>query len=170
MIKVWYSHKHSCQFIGIPKTGSSTVRKSLDIKDENFYLTTLDSKLKLNYPCFTVIRHPYPRLVSCYNELQRMQIPRSLVSFDQFVDNTNMFGYFNWHLYPQHWFNHPQISKFYTLENGLLDFMLDFDLPELKIANTTPTNNNVLTDEIKAKIDLLYGQDLKLYYAKSVLY
>lgn len=170
MITVWYSHKYKCQFVGIPKTGSSTVRASLEITDKCNYKIDISEKLRYNYPCFTVIRHPYPRLVSAYHELQRMKIPRALVPFEQFIKQIDMFGYFNEHIFPQEWYMHPQIDKIYTLENGLLDFMLDHNLPELKLANLTHSNNVTLTSTHKNKIKLLYGQDLRLYEKKSVLY
>lgn len=171
MITIWYSHHHKIQYLAIPKTGSTTVRSSLNIDANTNY--KFRGYLIYNYPCFTVIRHPYPRIISAYYELRRLGLPRALVSFDKFIENIENFGFFNEHLHPQKWFLaklEGKISKIYTLENGLLDFMLDYNLPELKIRNTTPNPQLLLNKALKRKIDFLYFEDLKMYKKKAVTY
>jgi hypothetical protein len=99
-----------------------------------------------------------------------MKMPRAKCSFDQFLNQIEMFGYFNNHIFPQAWFDHPQIEKYYTLEGGLLDLMLDFNLPELTIANTTKNGQVSLTGNLKTKIKNLYSQDLKFYEEHAIIY
>ena len=171
MINIYYSHLHKAQFLSIPKTGSTTVKASLSIDDENKY--QFRDQFIYNYPCFTVIRHTYPRIISAFHELKRSGHPRALVSFEKFIENIENFGFFDHHLHPQSWYLYKlkdKISKIYTLENGLLDFMLDYSLPELKIRNTTPNPTILLDKALKKKIDVLYFQDLKMYSQTAVTY
>lgn len=158
IVRYWNSHQYKVSFLGIPKTGSSTVRATLGINPER------DWSLKPRYKkTFTVIREPVERLASAFQEVLRRGTFRQGYErkFSAFIFSLRDHGFYDEHAAPMSLYFQP-VERVFLLEN-LTDVWQWLSIEKEVKANISPPYNVELNDEARAEIYDLYGRDFMLY-------
>lgn len=95
MIRYWVSDEHRVNFLGVPKCGTSTVRKLLSMDPKRDWQEAPEP----GYPVFAVLRHPLPRVRSGWQEARRRGQTRA-ETFGAFLDEVEQRGFFDEHIEP----------------------------------------------------------------------
>jgi len=113
LIRYWNSQQYQVSFLGIPKTGSSTVRKILGIDTESEW------SLQPEYSqVFTVLREPTERIKSGYQECKRRRTLRpGTTCFGSFVKSIEQCDFFDEHIRPMSYYFNDQVSHVFALDN-----------------------------------------------------
>lgn len=160
MIRVWHSHKHKINFLGIPKCGVTTVCNTLDINIDHDWNIRPD----FNHKCFTVLRHPMSRLLSGWQETLRRKTCFE-DTFEGFVNKIDKEGFFDEHIRPmshyfvKEWVDHVLILDKNYEEN--LRKLVKFD--RMVKGNVSNGYNRSVSLTTRSKIWEIYKEDYKLY-------
>lgn len=153
MVRYWNSEKHKISYLGIPKTGSTSVRAALSIDVDR------DWSVEPKFATFTVLRHPTDRIKSAYMECKRRGTIKPGLSFTDFLKSLHG-GFFDSH-------TEPQSHYFRPVDRVWLFCDLDKLFVHFKVA---PKRENISepyridpTDEDMGYIYSIYGRDFILY-------
>ena len=162
LVRYWNSDKYKVSFLGVPKCGSSTVRKLLDCNPEKDW--TLEPKYSTT---ITLLRHPYSRVVSGYHECDRMGIlkAKGVENFEQFIYAIENLGYFNEHIEPMAAY-FKECDKVLIMENDFINDLGDFLGEELPFEQENKTKYNKI-EGFEDRIRVLYPMDYELYNTYS---
>lgn len=153
MVRYWNSEEHKISFLGIPKTGSTSIRTALGIDVEK------DWTVQPKYATFTVLRNPIDRIKSGYMECKRRGTVKLDVSFSDFLKSLGS-GFFDNHTDPQAFYFRP-VDRVWLFED--LDSLFSFFGVERKHENKSKPYEINETLEDLAIIYNLYGRDFILY-------
>lgn len=161
--RYWNSDRHELSFLGIPKTGSSTVRAAMGVNvNVDFTHTPLPG-----FTTFTVLRDPWDRIPSAFHECRRRRTlrPDYPETVEGFLQSIADHGFFDEHAAPMS--DHFQeVDHVLLLDNGL-----EAQLSRLLREPVTLAPRNVTTDPIEPRwtaharhlLNDLYLEDLALY-------
>lgn len=157
-VRYWFSHAYKLNFLGIPKTGSTSIRKALQIHPENDWHKP---PLRYDYPTFTVLRDPLSRVISGYKEAKRRGTLHTMADFTYCLDKIKSEGFFDEHLEPMH-------SYFIPCDNVLIyEKGLDKEVNKIAAVNLTIENSSGYDIEVTKKeaetVENIYYLDYKLY-------
>lgn len=158
IVRYWNSEKYKISFLGIPKTGSSTVRAALGINPEK------DWALKPAFKkTFTILREPVKRLASSFKECQRRGTlrPGYEQTFTGFMFSVKDHGFFDEHAAPMSLYFKP-VERVFLLEN-LGEVWEWLDIEPKKNFNVSPPYEVELNEDARAIIYEIYGRDFLLY-------
>jgi hypothetical protein len=181
MSAFWYNDRFKICFFGIPKNASTTIRIVFDMNN-NIEYTSETSIKKEGYINFTVIRNPFTRIISSYNEVLKLRVdtgeavsitkslPFYKISdpqrrFEQFIDDIKN-NLYDIHLKPQSLFiEDADIDVYLRFEHLKMDLKnkLNINLPHLSNLNSSSKNKLILTGSVKKKIKEMYKEDFELY-------
>lgn len=160
MIRIWHSHKHKINFLGIPKCGVTTVCKTLDINIDHDWNIRPD----FGHKCFTVLRHPVERLASGWQETLRRGTC-SEQTFSGFVRKIEKDGFFDEHILPMsHYFIKEWVDHVLILEADFGDNLrklVKFD--KIIEGNASPIYGYSISRSALKTIHRIYKEDYKLY-------
>lgn len=150
----WHnSEKHNASYLRLYKCASSSVVQMLgDPEVENLP----------KYRKFTVIRNPFDRAISIWNEMTRMRKTKD--DLTTFLKDIRDNGYYDKHQLP---FTTWLQSDLVIFTTDQLNKVKDFLKCE-KVYHINPsTNKPILSEEDKSIIKELYADDIKFYYNHS---
>lgn len=158
LIRYWNSDKHKVSFLGIPKTGSSSVRATLGIHPEKDWATKPKYK-----KTFTVIREPFARIGSAFEECKRRGTLRKGYerNFDGFVLSVKEKGFFDEHTAPMAMYYQP-VERVFLLDD-LHSLWKWLCISGEKKANISDPYSIRMTSDTRALIYELYSRDFLLY-------
>lgn len=166
LVRVWFSTPYRLNFLGLPKTGSSTVRELLKIRVQDW--KEIPSKELPDYPVITVVRDPVERAVSSYMETLRRGTFKG--DFDQFLTRLDYFGTFDEHTLPMTWYLNTAklcgvVPDIYLIcDETLTDQLSELCNTEFEDIRINASSEAVhLTKAHRKFIKDLYKTDFKLY-------
>lgn len=160
MKRYWYSNKHKLNFAGIPKCGTTSVLKALDIDVDLDWTQQPENA----YPSFTVLRHPVSRFFSIYGEMKRQNNHKGARNALQFAEFLRAHGFWNNHQQPQvDYF--VKCNHVFCLELDFMDEIAKLTNKKIKYAheNRTKAIKRDLSDELLQIIESIYSDDFALY-------
>lgn len=164
MVRYWNSDKYKVSFLGIPKCGSTSVRKLIEAHPEK------DWSLIPDYKTFTVLRNPATRLISGYHELQRNGYfqSRNIQSFKQFLDHIEEYGYFNEHIYPMVNY-YREVEEVFIMEQEFIYKICQFIGREWEYIHENKSEQTIHDYDV-SRINEMYKEDFKLYDSATKVY
>ena len=133
---------------------------------------------------FTVVRHPYTRFSSMYNDMflyrPNYRPQNALKVLENKLDMTQLeFANYllekeaprqmNIHFRPSRWFLRDKRIKVLRLEELATDWCFDFPAPEKRL-NQTAENYPELSEDVKAVVDKVYAGDFDIWESREVKY
>lgn len=172
LTQVYFSHKYQLNYLLIPKTGSTTVRTWLGCISNKFWHHA-QSGLQYDYTLFTVIRDPYSRFLSGYNEARRINATQRTILETLELGKYGVFR--DRHLYPQSWWITEaenaglQIRYFLECDDTLCDQLAELTGENNGHLRLNPSNKQrKLTNQQRELIKEVYKEDFELYeYARG---
>jgi len=161
MTRYWFSRKYEINFLGIPKTGVTSICAMLDIDIDKDWGK---SPVK-NYNTFTVLREPIDRAVSAYYETLRRGTLSRGATIDDYITKINHCGFFDNHCEPM--VNYFKDCEYVLIfEKGLtnqLNKLIPVNLVR-HAENVTPQDKKIiLNNEQRIRLEKIYARDIELY-------
>jgi hypothetical protein len=188
----WASDADRLIYIGIPKTGSCSMREviGVNISGKNIDMYNLSEDRK-SYRKFTVIREPFRRFVSAvYEGLKRPETPRKIKNLNSIKNVPELIneyltiletdGFIEVHTVPQICFIKNKEGGFFNIDKILIFENLSADFKEMcnELGLEKRLNNRNVGDrgksnkaleiilknpKIKKRIQKLYKEDFEFY-------
>jgi len=173
----WLNHQHKLCFFGIPKNASTSIRNLFGMNPHHGYLQ--ERKDLSGYKKFTVLRDPYSRIMSSYNEMLKLRtdtgtadITRKLPFFN-IQDKQKRFEQYLIDIEENLYDPHIQTQLYFVVDVPIEQYLVferindDFK-SKLGININLPQHNSSklkykVTDVVKEQVEKIYAKDLKLH-------